>query len=433
MKLVELNKEEFKKFADKHAQITFHQTEEWANLKQKNGWIPYYVGLKDDKTIKAGAMLLAKTVPIIKKKLFYSPRGVLIDYNDKELLEKFTKEIKKFLKEKNGFLLKIDPYVEYQERDNDGKVVENGYNNKTSHQNLVDLGYKHFGFNTMQDTLQPRWMHVIEINGRNEEEVQKDMESKTRQILRKNEKSAIETREISRDELPIFKSIMEHTSDRREFIDRPLSYYESMWDSLHDSGILKILIAEIDFKKYKENTQEELETTKTALKDRIYKHDNNLLKMNEKKFESTNKQDKETIERLEKQVEKIDGYIKEYGDKKTLGGILFLIYGNEVLSLYGGTDDNLMQFQSAYTVHYAGVKYAIDNKYKRYNFYGITGDFNTKNPLYGLYLFKKSFGGHVVELIGEYDLIVSPFWYHTYNIAFACYHTAKKIIKKIKK
>ena len=92
-----------------------------------------------------------------------------------------------------------------------------------------------------------------------------------------------------------------------------------------------------------------------------------------------------------------------------------------------------MQFQSAYTVHYAGVKYAIDNKYKRYNFYGITGDFNTKNPLYGLYLFKKSFGGHVVELIGEYDLIVSPFWYHTYNIAFACYHTAKKIIKKIKK
>ena len=75
-------------------------------------------------------MLLAKTVPIIKKKLFYSPRGVLIDYNDKELLEEFTKEIKKFLKEKNGFLLKIDPYVEYQERDNDGKVVENGYNNK---------------------------------------------------------------------------------------------------------------------------------------------------------------------------------------------------------------------------------------------------------------------------------------------------------------
>ena len=50
-----------------------------------------------------------------------------------------------------------------------------------------------------------------------------------------------------------------------------------------------------------------------------------------------------------------------------------------------------MQFKSAYTVHYEGVKYAVENNYKRYNFYGITGDFRETNPLYGLYLFKKEF------------------------------------------
>ena len=260
-------------------------------------------------------------------------------------------------------------------------------------------------------------------------DVLKDMESKTRQILRKNEKSSIKTHEITRDELPIFKSIMEHTGDRRDFIDRPLSYYEAMWDNLYDSGILKILIADIDFNEYEENTKNELEEIEKSLKDRIYKHDNNLLKMNEKKYESTNKQDNDSIERLKKQVEKIQEYKKEYGDKKTLGTILFLIYGNEVLSLFGGTDDNLMQFQSAYTVHYAGIKYAIDHGYKRYNFYGITGDFRKENPLYGLYLFKKSFGGHVVELIGEYDLVISKFWYTTYNIAFKLYHALKNIKK----
>ena len=433
MKLTKITEKEFKKYADKHPQITFHQTKEWAELKSKNNWTPYYIALKDEDKIEGAAMLLAKTVPIIKKKLFYSPRGILIDYSNKKVLEEFTKQIKEFLKKENGFLLKIDPYVEYQERDNNGNIVEDGYNNKESFNNLVDLGYKHFGFNVMQDTLQPRWMHVIEINGKNEEEVQKDMESKTRQILRKNERAGIITHEIEREELPVFKSIMEHTSDRREFIDRPLSYYESMWDSLHDAGILKILIAEIDFNLYEKNTKNELEETEHALKDRIYKHDNNKLKMNEKKYESTNKQDQETIDRLNKQLEKIAEYKKEYGDKKTLGGILFLIYGNEVLSLYGGTDDNLLQFQSAYTVHYAGVKYAIDNGYKRYNFYGITGDFTKNNPLYVLYLFKKSFGGHVVELLGEFDLIISPFWYHTYNVAFGVYHGIKNLKKKLKK
>ncbi len=432
MKLEIITNKEFKKFADKHPQITFHQTEEWANLKKNNNWDSYYLGLKDKNKIVAASLVLSKTLPLVKKKMFYAPRGFLIDYHDKKVLKEFTKQIKEFAKEKGAIFIKIDPYVEYKEHDNNGDLVENGFDNSDCVNNLKELGYKHLGFNLMQDTLQPRWMHIVKTD-RPLEDVMKDMESKTRQILRKNEKSGIITHEIERDELPLFKEIMEHTSDRREFVDRPLSYYEAMWDSLHDSGILKILIGEIDFNLYEKNTKEELEETEKNLKDRTYKHDNKLLPMNEKKYEQANKKDEDSIERLNKQLEKIKEYKKEYGDKKTLGGILFLIYGNEVLSLYGGTDDNLMQFQSAYTIHFAGLKYAQEHNYKIYNFYGITGDFRKENPLYGLYLFKKSFGGVVSELIGEFDLIVSPFWYHTYNIAFNTYHGLKNLKKKIHK
>ena len=431
MKLKKLTKKEFKTFADKNPEITFHQTEEWANLKKVNNWDAHYIGLEDDnKKIVAGALLLSKTLPIIKKKMFYSPRGFLIDYNNKELLKKFTEEIKKYAKTENAIFIKIDPFVEYQEHDNNGDIVKNGYNNKDAVENLKSLGYKFFGFNLMQDTLQPRWMHVIETKDRNLDDVMKDMESKTRQILRKNEKCGITTREITRDELPIFKDIMKHTSDRREFVDRPLSYYEAMWDALHDSGILKILIAEIDFNKYEKNTLEEKEKIENNLKDRIYKKEKNILKMNDKKYNSSNKQDEEAIKRLEKQLEKIKELKDEYGDKEILGGILFLIYGNEVLSLHGGSHAKLMQFQSAYTIHFEGVKMAVEGNYNRYNFYGITGDFRKENPLYGLYLFKKSFGGHVVELIGEYDLIVSKFWYIVYNLAFKTYHKLKNIKNK---
>lgn len=432
MKLEIITSKEFKKFADKHPQITFHQTKEWADLKKNNNWDSYYVGLKDKDKIVAASLILSKTLPIVKRKMFYAPRGFLIDYHDKKVLKEFTTQVKKFAKENNAIFIKIDPYVEYKEHDNDGNLVEGGFDNSDCVDNLKELGYKHLGFNLMQDTLQPRWMHVVDTD-RSLDDVLKDMESKTRQILRKNEKSGIITREIERDELPLFKEIMEHTSDRREFVDRPLSYYEAMWDSLHDSGILKILIGEIDFNLFEENTKKELEETENNLKDRTYKHDNKLLPMNEKKYNQANKKDEESIERLNKQLDKIKDYKKEYGDKKTLGGILFLIYGNEVLSLYGGTDDNLMQFQSAYTIHYAGLKYAQENKYKKYNFYGITGDFRKENPLFGLYLFKKSFGGVVSELIGEFDLIVSPFWYHTYNIAFNTYHELKNIKKKLHK
>ena len=359
--------------------------------------------------------------------MFYSPRGFLIDYNNYSLLKTFTTKIKEYAKKNNAIFIKIDPYVEYKQRDINGDLVKDGIDNSKAIDNLKKLGYKHFGFNIMQDTLQPRWMHVIETKDRSLEDVMKDMESKTRQIIRKNEKCAIHCREIERNELKVFKDIMKHTGDRREFIDRPLSYYENMWDTLHDDGILKIMIAEIDFNEYEQNTKEELNNIKKELEDRIYKKENNILKMNEKKFKQNNKKDEDAIKRLENQLEKIKKLKKEHGEKALLGGILFLIYGNEVLSLYGGSLKNLMQFQSAYTLHFEGVKYAVEKGYDRYNFYGITGDFSTSNPLYGLYLFKKSFGGHVVELIGEFDLVISKFWYKTYKLAFKLYHKLKNI------
>lgn len=432
MKLREIDDKEFKKIADKSEQISFHQTKEWANLKKTNGWIHYYVSLEDNKKSKACALLLAKKVPIINKYIFYSPRGFLIDYKDKKLLKEFTTEIKKFIKEKNGIFVKIDPYVAYKEHDNDGNLIKDGFDNSDCYQNLINLGYKHFGFNLMQDTLQPRWMHVIDTKNKTLDEVMEKMESKTRQIIRKNEKCGIEVHEIKKDELKKFKEIMQHTSDRREFVDRPLKYYENMWDNLHESGILKIMIAEINFNKYQENTEKELDEIKKELEERIYKKDNNILKMNEKKFNQKNKQDKDSIERLEKQLQKIETYKKEYGEKTTLGGILFLIYGQEVLSLYGGSEAKLMQFQSAYTIHFEGIKYAVEHNYDRYNFYGITGDFNENNPLYGLYLFKKSFGGTVVELIGEFDLIINKPLYYLYKVAFKTYHNIKNLKQKIK-
>ena len=243
MKLEIISEEEFKEYADKSEQITFHQTVQWANLKKVNNWHSYYIGLRNGKEIMAASLILSKELPLIKKKMFYAPRGFLIDYHNKRLLEEFTKQIKEFAKEKKAIFIKIDPYVPYKEHNNDGQLVENGFDNSECVENLKSLGYKHFGFNLMQDTLQPRWMHIIETKGKSLDEVMQGMESKTRQILRKNEKSGITTREISRDELGIFKDIMQHTSDRREFVDRPLSYYEAMWDNLHDSGILKIFIS----------------------------------------------------------------------------------------------------------------------------------------------------------------------------------------------
>ena len=122
---------------------------------------------------------------------------------------------------------------------------------------------------------------------------------------------------------------------------------------------------------------------------------------------------------------------EKHGNKIILGGMLFLLYGNEIVYLMGGSYKEFLHFQSAYSIHEYMIKYTIENNYENYNFYGITGIFDENNPLYGIYFSKKGFGGNVVELIGEFDLIISKFWYTTYNIAFGAYHTLKNLKKKI--
>lgn len=432
MEFVELTKKEFIKFAYNHEQASFYQTINWGELKKENGWKNYLVGVKENKKVIGACLLLSKVTPI-KKNMFYAPRGFLIDYNNFELLEFFTKEIKKFIKVHNGIFLKIDPYLPYQERDVNGDVVQGGYNNKEAFNNLIKLKYKHFGFNMMQEALQPRWIFVTPTKNTTVDEVMKNMDSKTRQILRKNERNKIRVREIGYDEIDKFKDIMQHTGDRRDFIDRGLEYYQNMYKYLHDDGILKIMIAEINTKELIDEYEKEINTIRKdrETREKLYKKDPS--KMNEKKYIQKQKDCDREIERIEKNKKHIKELQDKYGDVITLGGILFLIHGNEVLSLVGGSYKEFMEFQSAYTVHFEGLKYAIENNYDRYNFYGITGVFDSNNPLYGLYSFKRDFGGKVVEFIGEFDLIINKPLYIGYKVSFKLYKSIKNLINNIRK
>ena len=68
-------------------------------------------------------------------------------------------------------------------------------------------------------------------------------------------------------------------------------------------------------------------------------------------------------------------------------------------------------------------------KMKYVNFYGISGNFDPKNPLYGVYEFKRGFNGQVIEMIGEFTYKVSK----TYPIYNALRHIKigiRNIIKR---
>lgn len=94
-----------------------------------------------------------------------------------------------------------------------------------------------------------------------------------------------------------------------------------------------------------------------------------------------------------------------------LSAAMFILYGDEVIYLFSGSDEKYMrEYNAQYAIQWHMIKYAAEHCFKKYNFYGINGlpDPNSKD--YGIYEFKKGFGGHVVELIGSFELPITPLY-----------------------
>ena len=246
MKFQEITEKEYREFWENHPLKTFLSAPEISKLRQKSNWDTYYVGVKEKKKIIAATMLLAHKRHFNKYE-FYSPRGYLLDFNNEKLVNFFTEELKKYIKDKNGYVLRIDPYVIYKERDIDGNIVEDGVNNEKVVENLLNLGFIKIPVETKE---QVGWMFSLGLEGKTEEQILKEMKPNTRNQIRKTEKFGISVNEIGYDELDRFQSIMEETSKRKGFSNRKLEYYQEMYKLFHDKNEVKFFITELNLKNY---------------------------------------------------------------------------------------------------------------------------------------------------------------------------------------
>lgn len=426
MELVTLTEKEFNNFVSNHSQATFLQTLSWANLKKENGWDHVLLGFKEKKKVIAAVMLLSKQTPV-KKKMFYAPRGFVLDYENENLLKEFTLAIRDYVKKNDGIFFKIDPYIMRVQRDIDGNIVENGIDNSNVVKSFQKLGFREKCAKPGEQTLQSKWMYWIPLKGKTLEDVMKDMTSKTRQMIRKNEKNGVVIREGNYNDIEEFENIMAHTGKRREFISRSLKYYQNMYKAFGNGENLKLYFADLEIEKTLKGLKSEVEKLEKDYKAVLMNIENGKAKMNESKL----KLKKDEIDRTEKRIEEYEELFKKHGSVLTLGGIMYFTYGKEVISFIGGAYEEFMEFQSFYTLHYEMIKYALEKGYDYYNFYGISSDLTPKDPLYGIYLFKKGFGGEVVELIGEYDYVVRPMYYLLYDVSYKAVHGLKKLKTKL--
>ena len=240
MKFEEITAEEFRKFTTESPYQSFMQTPEIAKLREKDGWTAHYLAATEDGKTRAATLLLEKPT-FLGKSTFLAPGGPLLDFEDKSLTNFFLKNLKNYAKSHNGYTLQISPYYELIERGRGGEEIEGGFNHKKALKTIESLNFK-----PTPKTTQPKYLFAMDLKNRTEAELLADQKRNTRNHVRKAEKMGVKIRELDREELKILKDITEKTSKRRGFTDRPLSYYEQMYDLFAPRGEVKFLVAEAD-------------------------------------------------------------------------------------------------------------------------------------------------------------------------------------------
>lgn len=395
MEFFELTEKEYQNYWENHPLKTFLSSIEIGKLRQKRNWNVNYVGIKENNNIYGAAMLLSKKKHLNKYE-FYSPRGFLIDYNNKELLEFFTKEIIKYIKNKNGYILRIDPYIINKERDINGDIVENGQDNKMIIEHLNNLGFNKIKTSKNE---QVSWMFSLDLAGKTEEQILNEMKPNTRNIIKKVEKNGIRIKELEFNELPVFSDILNKTAKRKDFHPRSIEYYEDMYNLFHHKNEVKYYITELNINEYVEILTKDLEDKQENLKSK------NMKKTRREELEK----DIKTIERKIKEAKDIKDKTKS--DIITLSGSMFMFIKPEIVYLSSGNYEEYLKFNSQYLLQWEVIKYGLNHGYKKHNFYGIPENINNHPDNYGIYEFKKGFNGYVEELIGEYELPITPYYY----------------------
>lgn len=378
MKLREINKKEFIDFCEDSPSDNFFQSKGWAEVKKNEGYHVYFVGLDQNGKIKAATMILSKEISIFRKRVFYCPRGFVINYKDLELMRAFTKAIKEFVTEKKGVYIRINPYYMLRERDGLGNIVEGGQNNSKCIDILKEFGYIQ---NTNKNLYkEPKFIYRLDLKGKSTEEILDKSSENLKNIIKRNEEIGISTRIIEKDELIKFLDILKNNTEKMDYLSYDKKKYSNLFDILDKQKMVKVMLAELDIDMYMDQTINSINNTNNP----------------------------SLLEQLDKQLESVKNLQYKYGHKVLLGGILSITYNEEVTTICNVVIDKFSNFNPLYSLYFDMIKFAKKNSYLKYNFYGVSDSLNSNDKYFNFY---KEFNGEVVELLGEYDLVINELFY----------------------
>ncbi len=403
MTLTTISKEEFTSFANTVSHRSFIQSAEMADLLVERGNTVQFIAWKQDEQVQVAAILYS--LPMTGGLHMEINSGPL--HQEEVMLEPFYAALKDYAKANGAIELVIKPYDTYQTFDSDG----NPTSEELTHfmETLKKLGYQHDGLTTGYPGGEGDWHYVKDMEGITEKDLLKSFSKKGKPLVKKAKSFGIELKRLNRDELQLFKDITSSTSDRRDYLDKTLDYYQTFYDSFGDKA--DFMIATLNFHNYYTN----LEKDQGKLAQKIEKLQKDLeVNPHSEKKQNQLREFSSQFETFEVRKKEAKEYIEKYGDQDViLAGSLFVYMPQESTYLFSGSYTEFNKFYAPAVLQEYMMLETIKRGIPRYNFLGIQGIFDGSD---GVLRFKQNFNGYIVRKMGTFRYYPNPLKFKTLSL-----------------
>ena len=370
---------EYDDFVKEHPMVNLLQSSAWE--KVKSDWNHEKLGVYEGKTLLAVASILIKSLPL-GYKMFYIPRGPILDYRDTELLKFVLQSIKSYARSKRAVFVTFDPSIclsQHLVNQDKTEFPEN----LAIIDSLQQMGVRWSGkTEEMGDTIQPRIQAKIYKENFEEDKLSKS----TKQAIRTAQNKGVEIQFGGTELLEPFSFLMKKTEKRKEIHLRNEDYYKKLLDNFKDKAY--ITLATLDVSKRSQELEEQL--AKNRALEETFTESTRTSKVEAQKKEK---------ERLLEELTFLQEYIDAGQARVPLAATLSLEFGNTSVNLYAGMDDVFKRYNAPILTWYETARYAFERGMVWQNLGGVENSLNG-----GLYHFKEKFNPTIEEYLGEFTM-----------------------------
>lgn len=321
------------------------QAYEWGEFRKKTGLKIIRRAFVEDKEILASFQQTIHKVPKLHYNIGYLPKGFLPT-------EELLGDLYKIGRENKCIFIQLEPHVKVSE----GKTA----------MDLLIRNSKFAVYNSHRP-LFTKYTFILDLT-KSEEELLKNMHSKTRYNIRVAQKHGVEIIEDNSDEaFKTYWKLTEETTKRQKFFAHTKKYHTLMWETL------KIDNAQLTMHNYNKLTA-------------------HLLLAKYSPIDS-------------KQV-------------KTLAAWVLFTFHDTLYYPYGASSTEYKNVMASNLMMWEAIRFGKKLGMKKFDMWGSMGENpDIHDAWYGFHRLKQGYGPELVEFVGSYDLVINPYLYQLYKTA----------------